>query len=300
MPWARIDDAFDDHPKVLAMLEHDQGAAAIGLWVLCLTWAHRNTLRKGKMPGLISASLPRRYMGTEGREMAALLVKEGLWEALPEGDGWLIHDFDKYLPTAQTSEARASAGRKGAAKRWANRPANSTEPSGDGNLPSEDDNEPDASHDADGNAMASDGSRAPVRRAIPNGIAPETRDPVPPTAGAAKPRRAAPPTEAHIGTVVAAYADGATNAGLQSPPSKLRARVGKDARQLVKDGWPIGFLVECAERLGASGYDDLAVQARRDDAQANGQGPKNNRQQSDQAALERAMDRANQRTGETR
>src|ERR1700756_687428 len=35
VPWARIDDGFDDHPKVLALLDHDDGAAALGLWVLC-------------------------------------------------------------------------------------------------------------------------------------------------------------------------------------------------------------------------------------------------------------------------
>ena len=63
MPWARIDDAFDDHPKVLAVLEHEQGGAAIGLWTLCLTWAHRNTLKRGKVPGVDSGqpapALPR-------------------------------------------------------------------------------------------------------------------------------------------------------------------------------------------------------------------------------------------------
>jgi hypothetical protein len=255
---------------VLAVLEHEQGGAAIGLWTLCLTWAYRNTLRKGKMPGLLSASLPRRYMGADGRDLAALLVKTGLWEALPEGEGWLIHDFELYLPTAKTSEARSAAGRKGAASRWGKH--DGTEPKTDGNLPSDDGNEPEACHDDDGNAMASDGSRAPARRAIPNGIAP-VPDPVPPSAGAGKPRRPPPSGEPHIGTVVAAYADGATNAGLRSPASKLRARVGKDARQLVQEGWPITFLVECAERLGASGFDDLAVQARRDDANANGRGP---------------------------
>lgn len=300
MPWARIDDAFDDHPKVLAVLEHDQGGAAIGLWTLCLTWAYRNTLRKGKMPGLISASLPRRYMGADGRELAALLVKTGLWEALPEGEGWLIHDFEQYLPTAKTSESRSAAGRKGAASRWGKR--DGTEPQTDGKLPYDDGNEPEACHDDDGNAMASDGSRAPARRAIPNGIAPvPVPDPVPPSAGAGKPRRSPQPGEPHIGTVVAAYADGATNAGLRSPASKLRARVGKDARQLAQEGWPIAFLVECAERLGASGYDDLAVQARRDDAQANGRGPSSaatgRQQQAEQEQFARQMARAAQREG---
>jgi hypothetical protein len=177
MPWARIDDAFDDHPKVLAVLEHDQGGAAIGLWTLCLTWAHRNTLKRGKTPGLITASLPRRYLGPGARELAAILVKEGLWEPLAEGDGWMIHDFERYLPTAKTSQARSEAGRRGAARRWADQDQNGNEPDMDGKLPSPDANEPGACQDADGKPMASDGSRAPARRAIPNGIA--TRDPSP-------------------------------------------------------------------------------------------------------------------------
>jgi hypothetical protein len=182
MPWARIDDAFDDHPKVLALLEHDQGGAAVGLWTLCLTWAHRNTLRKGKTPGLIPTSLPRRYLGPGARELAALLVKEGLWEPLDEGAGWMIHDFGKYLPTEKTREARAAAGRRGAARRWGKTPEDDPEPRDDGNLPSSHDNEPDVSHDVAGKPMASDGSRAPARRAISNEIAP-IPIPVPPSAG---------------------------------------------------------------------------------------------------------------------
>jgi hypothetical protein len=164
MPWARIDDAFDDHPKVLAVLEHEQGGAAIGLWTLCLTWAHRNTLKRGKTPGLISASLPRRYLGPGARDLAALLVKEGLWEPLAEGDGWMIHDFDQYLPTAKTSAARSEAGKKGAASRWAKRDSDDSEPKGDGNLPSDSGNEPEACYDDDGKPIASDGSRAHARR----------------------------------------------------------------------------------------------------------------------------------------
>ena len=164
MSWARIDDAFDDHPKVLAVLEHEQGGAAIGLWTLCLTYAHRNTLKRGKTPGLIAASLPRRYLGPGARELAAILVKEGLWDALPEGLGWMIHDFDQYLPTPKTSEARAEAGRKGAASRWGTKPKDDTEPGSDGKLPSVHGNLPSGSHDPDGNAVANDGSRAHARR----------------------------------------------------------------------------------------------------------------------------------------
>lgn len=98
---------------------------------------------------------------------------------------------------------------------------------------------------------------------------------VPPTADAGKPRpaKAAPPSEANIGTVVAAYVDGATEAGLKGPASSLRARVGKQARLLLADGYDIGQLVESARRMGAGEWNDLAVQVRKDDASANGRAP---------------------------
>lgn len=153
MPWARIDDGFDDHPKVLALLEHDDGAAAIGLWTLCLTWAHRNTRKKGKTPGRLPGSLPRRYLGVLGRDAAKLLVEADLWE--PRDDGWQIHDFDQYLPTEKTSDARAAAGKKGAAARWGNRGKGAGR---DGNLPGTDSKLPSASMANDGNAMAGHGT----------------------------------------------------------------------------------------------------------------------------------------------
>jgi hypothetical protein len=170
--WARIDDAFDDHPKVLAVLEHDQGGAAIGLWTLCLTWAYRNTLKRGKEPGKLPAHLPRRYLGPAARELAALLVKEGLWEALGDGDGWQIHDFEHYLATPKTREARAEAGRKGAAARWGDRPGKGA--GRDGNLPSGHSNLP----SVDGKPMAADGKAGPE---VPpdGGSAPQAGNPPP-------------------------------------------------------------------------------------------------------------------------
>lgn len=218
MSWARIDDAFDDHPKVLALLEYDQGAAAIGLWTLCLTWAHRNTRRRGKVPGLLPVSLPRRYLGPGARELAELLVTEKLWEDRGP-DGWMIHDFERYLPTEQTRDARAEAGRKGAEARWGKRagrdgnlppkdgkvmaadgndgargadegtedPDGGQHPSMDGKEPNGDSNLPSGLLFTDGKPMAGDGSRAPARRAISNEIAPtpapEPKESEPPLAG---------------------------------------------------------------------------------------------------------------------
>lgn len=197
MAWARVDDAFDDHEKVLTLLDHDEGAAAVGLWTLCLTWAHRNTRRRGKTPGLLPSTLPRRFLGARGRDLADLLVEVRLWEEVD--GGWMIHDFADYLPGKEVSEARAAAGRRGAAARWGNRQTDGNLPSSDGktdgkpmagdgttsppraseqsrepqnpqakpsdgSLPSGDSNLPSVSHSSDGKSMASDGSRARARR----------------------------------------------------------------------------------------------------------------------------------------
>lgn len=149
MGWARIDDGFDDHPKVVALLDHETGGLAVGLWTLCLAWCHRNTRKPGKVPGLVPTALPRRYLGAVGREAAAALVEVGLWDAVD--GGWMFHDFAEYLPSEETRVARAAAGRRGAAKRWQS----------DGNLPSGS-HPPDGNHD--GNADGKNG-----KPAVPDG-----------------------------------------------------------------------------------------------------------------------------------
>jgi hypothetical protein len=119
MGWARLDDDFFSHPKIGALLDDERGAAAVGLWTLCLAWAHRHTRQPGKVPGDIPAYLPRQFLGPAGPVLAGLLVKEGLWEARrDEGgtlltDGWHIHDFHLYLPSEAMSRSRSVAGRKG-------------------------------------------------------------------------------------------------------------------------------------------------------------------------------------------
>jgi hypothetical protein len=100
------------------------------------------------------------------------------------------------------------------------------------------------------------------------------RGSVPATPDAARPRRSDPAADEertrNVGDVVAAYVDGATEAGLKAPPANLRARVGKQARQLIGEGWGVDFLIGSARRMGAGEFNDLAVQARKDDATANG------------------------------
>jgi hypothetical protein len=264
MSWARIDDGFDDHPKVVALLDEDDtpsAAAAVALWTLCLTWAHRNTRRRGKMPGLLPAGLPRRFLGGLGKDGAQLLVKHGLWEAQDDG-GWRIHDFGDYLPTEETREARSAAGKRGAASRWAAKHAEDAAKSKqtDGNLPS-------GSHNEASKPVANDGSRAPARRAISKEIAPVPvpvpEELFPPTAGAGAHTE---DSEAGAGQVVAAYYRGAKDGKHPRPAATLGARIGKQAKQMLSEGTSLDALVEAAFDTGKAGYQDLAVQIQRNSA----------------------------------
>jgi len=182
MPWGTVDDQFDEHPKVEKVLDSDHpnelmGLAALGLWQVAFTWAHRNTRRKGKTPGLIPAAIIRRWVPRGHRDdVIRELVEARLWDEHP--DGWVIHDFADYLPSAKTREERSAAGRKGAAARWGNRSSHSADMAvshegmanssqgdgramatswqGDGKLPSPDGNLP----SGDANRNGKNGSRA--------------------------------------------------------------------------------------------------------------------------------------------
>ncbi|WP_326646085.1 hypothetical protein OG884_15650 [Streptosporangium sp. NBC_01755] len=239
MAWARIDDAFDDNAKVLALLEHDDGVTAVGLWTLCLAWAHRNTRRGGKAPGVIPASLPRRYLGPQGKAMAALLVEVGLWDVLD--GGWKFHDFEQYLPSDETKAARSAAGKLGAQKRWGNKqPSPTSEEPADPEQP--DSKLPSGSHDDatgdlanDGTAEANDGSRAGAHRVIPYGITPTpTPEPVPPTAGAGAPRPAASAVTTTAQTITGEWIERCQS----RPPQKVIGQLGKEIKALLGEGIP--------------------------------------------------------------
>ncbi|MBP6833050.1 MAG: hypothetical protein KA978_19840, partial [Deltaproteobacteria bacterium] len=110
MNWAKIDDGFYDHPKVLVA-----GEEAANLYLRGLVWCCKH---------LTDGAIPREALRTltGRRDAAALAVKlvaSGLWEAR-EG-GWAVHDFLDHNPTAaevkarrsELSAKRAEAGKRG-------------------------------------------------------------------------------------------------------------------------------------------------------------------------------------------
>lgn len=118
MPWAKLDDDFFSHPKVLALLEEPEGWAAIGFWAAMLSWASKYTRRPGKTPGFLPRSSVSQMDRRRYTELAGLLVLHGLWEC--RDGGWQIHDYDRYLPSEAMRKSRAEAGRRGGLARAEN------------------------------------------------------------------------------------------------------------------------------------------------------------------------------------
>jgi hypothetical protein len=143
MPWVRVDDHFDEHPKMAAI-----GPVGWGVWLAGLAYCNRN-LTDGFIPYAIAEgiggawkirepvdqedqegvrSIRRRSMlwtvsitsGHHGEDMSSdwivgHLVRVGLWEEV-EG-GYLVHDYDDYQPTKAEvlaeREQKQAAGRAG-------------------------------------------------------------------------------------------------------------------------------------------------------------------------------------------
>ena len=95
--WAKVDDGFWCHPKVLSL-----SLEACGLWVRALSWscAQRLDVVPVSFVRMVGASEP----------IATELVDAGLW--ITDPDGWRIHNWTEYQ-TLTVSERRAEAGRKG-------------------------------------------------------------------------------------------------------------------------------------------------------------------------------------------
>lgn len=102
MPWFKLDDSFDSHPKVIAA-----GNEAAGLYVRCGTYCARH-LTDGFVPEHVAL-----LYGS--RELADTLVRTKLWRRVR--GGWRMPDYLAYNPSAQTvdKERAAKAERQ---RRW--------------------------------------------------------------------------------------------------------------------------------------------------------------------------------------
>lgn len=109
MGWARLDDGWHDHPKVI-----EAGLEAAGLWAMCLTWANKNK-RTSNTPGVVPMSAITRFAAGRAKRLTKRLHAVGLFDAeTPEG--WPIHDFAEYLPRYDPDQAREAGSRGGKAR----------------------------------------------------------------------------------------------------------------------------------------------------------------------------------------
>jgi len=131
MPWVRLDDHFDENPKIASV-----GPLGLALWVTGLAYCNRN-LTDGFIPwGVARRLVAWEFMGLETDEepdpkmerialtteyvtddrVAAwvvssdtvinLLIDAGLWDFAP--NGYRVHDFADFQPTKAQVEAERS------------------------------------------------------------------------------------------------------------------------------------------------------------------------------------------------
>lgn len=112
MPWIRIDDHFDEHPKLAAA-----GPLGWAMWLAGLAYCNRN-LTDGFIPWSIAGNLvswdyldatgpTRIYIGgpdsvseegaVSSEYVIVVLCNVGLWDKVT--GGYRVHDFDQYQPT---------------------------------------------------------------------------------------------------------------------------------------------------------------------------------------------------------
>lgn len=100
MPWMKIDDSFESHPKVKS-IPKGKRTKAIGLWTLAGSWCARH-LTDGFVPAYMVGELG----GT--RAESSLLVSASLWHEV--ADGFTFHDWTDHQPSrAKVEEERDAA-----------------------------------------------------------------------------------------------------------------------------------------------------------------------------------------------
>lgn len=86
MTWARLDDGYYDHPKILEAWEINP--ASIGLHARAISYVAKHELDGRLSPQALAALMP----SQPDREKAiAALTEAGLLE--PNGSGFVLHDY---------------------------------------------------------------------------------------------------------------------------------------------------------------------------------------------------------------
>lgn len=211
MAWARLDDRWHDHPKVIAA-----GLDGAGLFAMCLTWAH-SVRRTSPTPGVVPDAVISRFAGRKAAQLTSRLRSVGLFDDRTEA-GWPIHDFADYLPRYDTEQARA-AGSRGGRARAANRKQTAKQTA----------SQPLGGTEADYVAKAS--TRASARRnpvPVPSEVLRTSGDADAPPAGASGPEPTAQ-------TLLAGWIDLCDDV---MPDSRVKGHLASEIKRLLGEGIP--------------------------------------------------------------
>lgn len=104
MTWARLDDSFYDHPKILEALDRDP--AAVALHARALAYVARHEL-DGRITERALCSLEPLQSDRESR--VTVLIETGIWHQ--DGTGVAIHDYLDYNPSRADLTERREADR---------------------------------------------------------------------------------------------------------------------------------------------------------------------------------------------
>ena len=122
MSWIKIDDRFLTNPKILSA-----GLEARSLYVSSIVYS-AGELTDGMIPRATVSKLAALSDVNDAKAATQRLLDLNLWELASDTDGYVIHDYHDYNPTAReakerkqaVSQKRSEAGSKGAANRWQN------------------------------------------------------------------------------------------------------------------------------------------------------------------------------------
>jgi len=211
--WFKVDDSFDDHPKVIALLEDRSGPQALALWLCCGAWSARH-LTDGFIPNARigasqSASKCRRNASQSASKcrrnaaLAMLLCSVGLWKRAD--DGFQFHDWSDYQPTRKVVQSKRERARDRVRKFRERGACNALQDR----------------YAENGNALHARNGNAPVTpppsRPVPSREKQEP--PISPPGGAIDSERIEPNSNsgAHLAEVSAGWAEGFELAGAEAP-----------------------------------------------------------------------------------
>lgn len=115
LPWVRLETDIASHDKILRLLGQRGGKAAAAVYMFGLGWSGG----QGTDGHILKVALPMIHGTTAD---AALLVRCGLWDLHPDGDGWLIRNYatrqELTLVSAVKRQAQSLAAARTNCIRW--------------------------------------------------------------------------------------------------------------------------------------------------------------------------------------